>query len=119
MKGGDAHLFQYHVEAGGVALLSIDEEGPHLHVLELFHGNSDAGGIPHIEVFKVLVHLTPPGETVTGMVGLDEELDGVIVNLTHIVLVQHIGCLGRVDVKKVIGDGFPNVYDDVIDIPRM
>ena len=119
MKGGDAHLFRYHVEAGGVALLSINEEGPYLHVLELFHRNVDSDGIPHIEVFKLLGHLTPPGETVTGMLGLDEELDGVIVNLTHVVLVQHIGRLGRVDGDKVIGGVFPTVYDDGIDIPQM
>ena len=37
---------------------------------------------------------TPSGEVVEGMAGLDDKIDGGRVDLSHVVLFQHIGLLG-------------------------
>ena len=64
-------------------------------------------------------HPTPPGEAVAGMVGLDDELGGGHVDLAHVVPVNYLGRLSRVDGDKVLGGARPGVDDDGINLPRM
>ena len=97
MKGGDSYPSRDHVEADGVVILPMGEEGPLRHILKLSHRTADVNGNPQIDRVEVMGHLTPPGEAVTWMLGPDKKLDGGRVDLVHTIPVHNLVRHGRVD----------------------